>query len=137
MPDLLLIIKLTVHTGTPTILSQGQPQSDIVRASSYQYYTFSAHYEHGYTSDEWVTISVQSQQGDPDLYVKIYDTEVTTDPTEAPSKTNKDYYSISWHSDELDIPSPNDECDAQCGSSSQNSCTCIMNIAVYGASAQV
>jgi len=52
---------------TPTILSQGQPQSDIVKGSSYQYYTFSAHYEHGFTSVNWVTISVQSQQGDPDL----------------------------------------------------------------------
>ena len=121
---------------TPTILSQGQPQADNVRASSYQYYSFSAHYEHGYTSDQWVTTSVQSQQGDPDLYVKIYETAAITDTTEAPSKTSFDYKAIAWHSDELNIPSPNDECDTQCGSE-MSACTCVINIAVYGASGQV
>jgi hypothetical protein len=70
-------------------------------------------------------------------YAKIYDTTTITDTTVAPSKTNKDYYAIAWHSDELDIPSPNDHCDTQCGSASQNSCTCTIHIAVYGASAQV
>lgn len=121
---------------TPTILSQGQPQSDFVKGSSYQYYSFSSHYEHGYTSDQWVTISVESQQGDPDIYAKIYPTEITNS-TIAPSKTNKDYSAIAWHSDELDIPSPNSFCDAQCGSESMSSCTCMISIAVYGASATV